>query len=339
MKKFFRNNLLITLLLFVGSFITSCSNDSNTDSSIPFTDIVGTFEITDIVGNNTHSWLQKGQYMTFNANGTCSTGFSMEDSWKNENGVIKTFYKETDEPMYIYTLLSRKGTEYEVQMKGTINDNTSLKITLRKVENVSLEKLLGVWSDGKHFISINSDNYLASYAGYNFIDCGNFSINGITLSSYNAYFNKQTIYQVKSLSESRMEVKVSYTDVSGESKEADLVLSKLPDEPAKENHQLSGKILSFRTSSFGMVTYNFSTFNAGTKTSTTSNCSKYPLSFFYIYINGKAYLQQFTNKTGQVPTIGGWTTNANNGTIFVFQLAFDAGGSVTDFINVSDENL
>ena len=94
-----------------------------------------------------------------------------------------------------------------------------------------------------------------------------------------------------------------------------------------------------QSASFGTITYDFSTYNVGKKTSSSANCSKYPLTLFYVFINGKLFFQQFTNKTGQVPTIGGWTSNVNNGDISVFRLGFDASGSVTDFENTSNEAL
>ena len=328
------------MLMLAGVFMASCgSNSDSDDSSLNFSDIVGTFEIKNISGHNTHEWLKVGQYLTFYSDGTCTTGFNMENSWKNEGGLIKTYYKETSEPMFVYTLKVRNADLYEVHMNGTLDDETSLTLTLQKIEETAKSKMFGVWSDGKHFISIGSDGYLASYAGYNFIDCGNFTTNGLTLTCSNTYFNKQTTYQIKSLMDSKMEVVVSYTDVHGDSKNTNLSLSKLSDVPAIKDHQLNGKMFSFRTTSFGTVTYDFSTYNTGKKTSSTSNCSKYPLNLFYVFINGQLYFQQFTNKTGQVPTIGGWTTNVNNGDISVYRLTFDASGSVTDFENISSEAL
>lgn len=338
--KWLKKIKLSTLLIIVSLFFASCgSNSDSEDSTLNFSDIVGTFEIKNISGNNTHEWLKVGQYLIFNADGTCTTGFGMENSWKNEGGLIKTYYKETCEPMFVYTLKKRNASLYEVQMNGTLDDNTSLKLTLQKVDEAMMTKIFGVWSDGKHFISISSDGYLASYAGYNFIDCGNFTTKGLSLICSNTYFNKQTTYQIKSLADSQIEVAVSYTDVHGNSKTSNLTLSKLDDMPATKDHQLNGKMFSFRSASFGTITYDFSTYNVGKKTSSSANCSKYPLTLFYVFINGKLFFQQFTNKTGQVPTIGGWTSNVNNGDISVFRLGFDASGSVTDFENISNEAL
>ena len=82
-------------------------------------------------------------------------------------------------------------------------------------------------------------------------------------------------------------------------------------------------------------TLDFSGYNYGKKTSTLSNCKKYPLSLFYVYINRKVYFQQFTSKTGQVPSIGGWTTSCDDGTIFVYEVKFASNGMVEDISNIT----
>ena len=53
----------------------------------------------------------------------CSTGFSMEDSYKIEGGQVKTYYAETQEPMYIYELQGKKGNTLTVKMKGTLDES------------------------------------------------------------------------------------------------------------------------------------------------------------------------------------------------------------------------
>lgn len=125
--------LLFFVAMIATSFVfISCSSDDGNDSSLRFTDIVGSYQIVNISDSNTHSWLETGQTMTFYSNGTCKTGFSMEDGWKDENGTIKTYWRSNNEPMYVYKLKSRDNNIYEVQMYGTLDDNTSLALTLKK---------------------------------------------------------------------------------------------------------------------------------------------------------------------------------------------------------------
>ncbi len=129
MKKY----LFILIALVATSFaFVSCSSDDDDDSYLRFTDIVGSYKITNISGSNSHYWLTSGKTMTFYSNGTCTTGFTMEDSWKNENGIIKTYCRSNNEPMFVYRLKSRDNNIYEVQMDGTLNENTSLVLTLQK---------------------------------------------------------------------------------------------------------------------------------------------------------------------------------------------------------------
>lgn len=330
--------VLASLLLVAvfGCVLTSCGNDSNEESSsLSFTDIVGSFQITNISGNNSHSWLKAGQIMTFNSDGTCTTGFTMEDSWKNENGIIKTYCKSNNEPMFVYELKSRNGSSYEVQMKGTLDDDTSLRLTLQKLDESSKSKYVGVWSDGKHFLSISSDGYLAAYAGTNFIDCGSFTITGSIIKCSNTYYSKETVYTITSVSDNSISVKVDYTDIYGDSKTSNLVLAKTNDTPTVKDHALNGKSASYLTTSLGTITLDFGGYNSGKKTSTLSNCKKYPLSLFYVYINRKVYFQQFTSKTGQVPSIGGWTTSCDDGTIFVYEVKFASNGMVEDISNIT----
>lgn len=335
--KLFASLLLIAVF---GCMFASCgSNGDGESDSLSFTDIVGSYVITNISGTNSHSWLKSGQIMTFNSDGTCTTGFTMEDSWKNENGKIHTYYKKTNEPMYVYELKARNGNAYDVQMNGTLDDNTSLRLTLQKMDESYKSKYVGVWSDGKHFISISSDNFLAAYAGTGFIDCGSITVNGNVIKCSNTYFSKETSYTVTSVSDNSLAVKVNYTDVHGDSKMSNLTLTKTSDAPTTKDHALNGKSVSYLTTSLGTITLDFSGYNSGKKTSTLSNCKKYPLSLFYVYINGKVYFQQFKSQTGQVPSIGGWTTSCDDGTIIVYEVKIASNGMIEDISNITQEAI
>ncbi len=57
----------------------------------------------------------------------------MENSYKIEGGVIKTYYKETGEPMFIYTLLSVSSNVYTVKIGGTLDEsNKSVIVSMIK---------------------------------------------------------------------------------------------------------------------------------------------------------------------------------------------------------------
>ncbi len=58
----------------------------------------------------------------------------METAYRIENGRIFTYYAVTNEPMYIYTLLSKSGDTMSVNVNGTLDEiDQSITITMRKV--------------------------------------------------------------------------------------------------------------------------------------------------------------------------------------------------------------
>ena len=111
-------SLMFTALAFV-----SCGSDEEPDLQFDKDTIVGTWEITEVQGTPEWRWIVIGTKLMFNSNGTCSTGFSMEDSYKIEGGQVKTYYAETQETMYVYELQSKKGNILTVKMKGTLDES------------------------------------------------------------------------------------------------------------------------------------------------------------------------------------------------------------------------
>ena len=119
MKKF----ILFFSLVVATMGLVSCGNDDEPNLQFDKETIVGAWEITEVQGTPEWWWIAKGIALTFNSNGTCSTGFSMEDSYKIEGGQVKTYYAETQEPMYIYELQGKKGNTLTVKMKGTLDES------------------------------------------------------------------------------------------------------------------------------------------------------------------------------------------------------------------------
>ena len=110
-------------LMFSALVFVSCGSDDEPDLQFDKNTIIGTWEITEVQGSPEWRWIVTGTMLTFNSNGTCSTGFSMEDSYKIEGGQVKTYYAETQEPMYIYELQGKKGNTLTVKMKGTLDES------------------------------------------------------------------------------------------------------------------------------------------------------------------------------------------------------------------------
>ena len=119
MKKLFLFfSLMIAALVFV-----SCGSDDEPNLQFDKETIVGTWEITEVQGSPEWRWVVTGTKLSFNSDGTCTTGFIAEDSYKIEGGQVKTYYAETMEPMYIYELLKKDGSTLTVKMKGTLDES------------------------------------------------------------------------------------------------------------------------------------------------------------------------------------------------------------------------
>jgi len=114
---------IILSLMVVALAFVSCSNNDEPNLQFDKDTIVGSWEITEVQGSPEWRWIVTGTRLTFNSDGTCTTGFIAEDSYKIEGGQVKTYYAETQEPMYIYELQSKKGNTLTVKMKGTLDES------------------------------------------------------------------------------------------------------------------------------------------------------------------------------------------------------------------------
>lgn len=131
-KKILFGAFAVLLVAMLNLCFTSCGDDDDEPSLVFETStIVGTWKITEVGAVDGWAFLHVGGTMTFRTNGSCETAMSMEDYYKIENGRIKTYYKETMEPMYVYTLLSVDGATMTARMSGTLDErhkSTTLKL-------------------------------------------------------------------------------------------------------------------------------------------------------------------------------------------------------------------
>lgn len=136
MKKLASMLLLLTAALFACVMTTSCSSDDDDSPFMSFDTqtIVGTWEITN-VGNKSLPEFKNGATMTFYSDGTCKGVMEMENAYRIKNGKIYTYYSETDEPMYVYSLLSKQDNSLTVRVNGTLDEsNVSVTIQLKKIQ-------------------------------------------------------------------------------------------------------------------------------------------------------------------------------------------------------------
>ena len=196
-------------------------------------------------------------------------------------------------------------------------------------DDLSSPSIIGTWEDGNYFVSFGEDGFYSAYIADEFIDSGDYDQTENEISCLNNYFNRETIYTIKNISDTEMNVEISYVDLHGERKHKTLNLTKSNDAIVSRSNTLSGKSITTYSAYFGNVTRTFNTFNSGIKSATKGSANNYPLNFFYIYIGNRMYHQILNNSSIQVPTIGAWTTGYNE--VICWELSFSPNGSINDF--------
>lgn len=192
--------------------------------------------------------------------------------------------------------------------------------------------IVGVWESGDYFVSFSDDGYYAAYLSDKFIDSGSYNYSESYVTCNNPYFNRTTTYDIQKLEEGKMYVDISYKDNNGKTKEVSFVFSRNKSKPATKENTLMGKSATLVWSYFGQVTYSFNTINSGVISATSGSAQKYPLNFFYIYIEDRLYYQTLQPSTGQIPTIGGWSNDFNE--VKASRVIFSSNGSISGFTSI-----
>ena len=111
------------------------SDNSPTEKSFTKEIIAGNFQwkvnSVSIKRGSGNSIIQ-GKTIRFYEDGTCEAFRSMENAWRINNGRMETFYKQTNDPMYVYTLLSANSDEIMVRIDGTLDDILQAEVVLLK---------------------------------------------------------------------------------------------------------------------------------------------------------------------------------------------------------------
>lgn len=165
--KIWKSILLFTMAL---SLMVSCSGDSDNDAGngdkdafIPFTNdlIVGGWKI--VSSTSSKSDFKTGSTALFIDNGACLGFHSTETYYKLNEGKIYTLYNKTHEPMYTYTLHSinelENDTILDIRVNGTLDDNSSFEITVKKFEefpdwkNKNEQEFMSRYMEGKDLMA------------------------------------------------------------------------------------------------------------------------------------------------------------------------------------------
>jgi hypothetical protein len=117
-------------------------------------------------GSNSN--IQKGKSIRFKTDGTCEGFHTMEDAWRINNGKIETFFKQTNEPMFVYTLLSQKDSIITVRMNGTLDNDLIVKITLSREDVVNYQDNTEDMTSTVHRYSSMCYDFCSSFAGKQF---------------------------------------------------------------------------------------------------------------------------------------------------------------------------
>lgn len=161
-------NMKKIFILFFVALVVSCGNDDNKSSepSEVFTTemIAGEYlwrASKVIVESGSSNSVKEGRTIHFYSNGTCEGFHSMEDGWRINNGKIETYYKRTNEPIFVYTLLSVKGNELTVRINGTLDDNLQATVLLTKEqipESIPVEEFF--FESKEHVVSALNGCYI-----------------------------------------------------------------------------------------------------------------------------------------------------------------------------------
>lgn len=164
--------------------LCSCSGDndagnSEKDTSIPFTKnlIVGGWKI--VSSTSSKSDFRTGSTALFVENGACLGFHSMETNYVLNEGKINTSYNKTSEPMYTYALHSVSESENDtilnIRVKGTLEDNSSFDISVKKFEEFpnwkdkNEQEFLSRYSEGEEQMATNQKwAVINSYTGRHF---------------------------------------------------------------------------------------------------------------------------------------------------------------------------
>ena len=138
---------MMLMIITLPMMVACGSDDSDSESSMDFTkemlvDESCYWDIKEITGNNTR--FSKGDVAEFYADGTCKGFDYMETAYQIKNGRLYTYYGKTQEPMFVYTLLSRDVSdvkdELTVRVDGTLDDKSVFRIVMRKNAKIAAKQ-------------------------------------------------------------------------------------------------------------------------------------------------------------------------------------------------------
>ncbi len=204
-----------------------------------------------------------------------------------------------------------------------------------KIVNPETLNPVGVWENGEYFISFNDENFCSAYFDIEYVDCGAYSVKDNVITCNNAYYAKQTKYNIKKMTENTLEVEIDYISLSGKARSKSMTFTKnTAIVPSVKDNSLIGKSLTYLTYFGGTTTttWSFETYNTGTRSMKSGAASNYPLRIYYALFDNKIYYQTFKT-TQQMPAIGGWEPRTR---VTISKVSFGSDGTLTGIISIDE---
>lgn len=212
------------------------------------------------------------------------------------------------------------GDDGEEVAPSSKEDSSTLKVN----------DLVGVWRNGNYFISFSEDDFFTGWPAKSFLDRGDYTIKGNVVSVYNPYFHRTNTYTITLSQDGKsMSVLIDYYDAENNEKLSDTrTFTKTEELPAIDQNPLANIAFSYFNGVFEYITYTNSSAYFGVKSAHKGEAAKHPINYFYIYLNGSMYYQQYPD-TGS--GLGGWVYYAHD----IFRIDVNIEGAtvdVTDYV-------
>lgn len=199
--------------------------------------------------------------------------------------------------------------------------------------------IVGVWECNKYFISFSSDGFVTTYYTQKHIESGTYSREGNTITISCPYFDSSTKVTIRALDDKTLSAQFDYKDhMAGTYEVQQLNFNKSAKTPSQKENALIGKSYTYLKAGTGHITYAFNTYNTIQKSSDKSNIEPYPLTLFYVYLDGVIYYQEFTSG-GRTPAIGGWNNDAGTYKIKAEKVTFESDGVIGNLEDVTDSKV
>ena len=204
------------------------------------------------------------------------------------------------------------------KIESPTNENTEPEVESEKEIVVS-----GVWRDGDYFISFDDNGYYSAHLDEEHLDTGSYKIEDKKVTCRNNYNNKETIYDILSITESEIECEITYSPYNADSQKVKRIFNKTEEQPASKEHILINKSWGYLSSYYSTVTIEFKSHYIATESS--SKDKRYVNEWYYTYVEPYIYVQSFTPNDGQQHPTTTFSKYNDTGEVIRKKVSLDEG--------------